>query len=88
MYGTIARWVQTIGKWNPRLSEQDCFAVVKCVFGLQLPTVHTLRPDLEMGFPEEFFSEVVYTETRRCVGCRGRREQGDRLGFDGESARR
>ena len=66
MYGTIARWVQTIGKWNPRLSEQDCFAVVKCFFGLQLPTVRTLR-DLEMGFPEEFFSEVVYTETRRAL---------------------
>ena len=41
-------------------------AVVKCFFGLQLPTVRTLR-DLEMGFPEEFFSEVVYTETRRAL---------------------
>ena len=66
MYGTVARWVQTLGKWNPKLSEQDCFAVVKCIFGLQLPSVRTLR-DLEMGFPEEFFSEVVYSETRRIL---------------------
>jgi hypothetical protein len=66
MYGTIARWVQTLGKWNPRLSELDCFAVVKCLFGLQLPTVRTLS-DLETGFPDEFFSEVVYNETRRVL---------------------
>ena len=66
MYGTVARWVKTLGKWNPGLTEQDCFAVVKCFLGLQLPTVHTLA-DLEMGFPDEFFSEVVYTETRRVL---------------------
>jgi hypothetical protein len=66
MYGTLARWVKTLGKWNPGLSEQDCFAVVKCFFGLQLPGVHTLA-DLEMGFPDEFFSEVVYAETRRAL---------------------
>lgn len=66
MYGTVARWVQTLGKWNPRLSEQDCFAVVKCIFGLQLPSVNTLS-DLENGFPDEFFSEVVYSETRRIL---------------------
>ena len=39
---------------------------MKCFFGLQLPAVHTLA-DLEMGFPDEFFSEVVYTETRRVL---------------------
>jgi hypothetical protein len=66
MYGTVARWVKTLGKWNPGFSEQDCFAVVKCFVGLQLPTVHTLA-DLEMGFPDEFFSEVVYAETRRAL---------------------
>lgn len=66
MYGTIARWVQTLGKWNPKLTEPDCFAVVKCLFGLQLPGVQTLA-DLESGFPDEFFSEVVYSETRRAL---------------------
>lgn len=66
MYGTIARWVRTIGKWNPRLSEEDCFAVVKCFFGLRLPAVNTLG-DLELGFPDEFFDEVVYSETRRVL---------------------
>src|ERR1019366_4496494 len=25
MYGTVARWVRTLGDWNPSLSEQDCF---------------------------------------------------------------
>lgn len=70
MYGTVARWVQTICKWNPKLTEQDCFAVVKCWFGLQLPGVRTLA-DLEMGFPDEFFNEVVYTETRRALDAVG-----------------
>jgi hypothetical protein len=66
MYGTVARWVRTLGQWNPSLSEADCFAVVKCFLGLQLPHVRTLS-DLDMGFPDEFFSEVVYSETRRTL---------------------
>jgi hypothetical protein len=70
MYGTIARWVRTLGNWNPALSEQDCFAVVKCLLGLALPGVESLS-DLEMGFPDEFFSEVVYAETRRALDAVG-----------------
>jgi hypothetical protein len=70
MYGTIARWVQTLGRWNPALTEQDCFAAVRCWFGLQLPGVQTLA-DLDKGFPDEFFSEVVYTETRRALDAVG-----------------
>jgi hypothetical protein len=66
MYGTIARWVRTLGQWNPRLSEPDCFAVVKSIFGLELPRIHSLA-DLEMGFPDEFFSDVVFSETRRVL---------------------
>jgi hypothetical protein len=65
-YGTIARWVRTLGQWNPALNEQECFAVVKCLFGLKLPGVESIN-DLEMGFPDEFFSEVVYSETRRVL---------------------
>ncbi len=66
MYGTIARWVQTFGKWNPGLSEPDCFAAVQCWLGLKLPGVNRLA-DLEQGFPDEFFSEVVYSETKRAL---------------------
>src|SRR5262249_55725398 len=70
MYGTVARWVQVLGKWNPTLSEADCFAAVKCWFGLQLPGVRS-RADLEKGFPDEFFSEVVFAETRRALDAVG-----------------
>ena len=66
MYGTFHRWVTKLGEWNPSLNEEDCFAVVKSLFGLELPGITSLR-DLELGFPEEFFSKVVYSETRRAL---------------------
>jgi hypothetical protein len=66
MYGTIARWVMRIKEWNPDLTEADCFAVVKAWFGIELPGIRSLE-DLEMGFPDEFFSKVVYSETRRAL---------------------
>lgn len=70
MYGTIARWVGRISEWNPSLTEEDCFSVVKSLFGIELPGIHSLM-DMEMGFPEEFFSEVVYSETRRALEAIG-----------------
>lgn len=70
MYGTIARWVQKLKEWNPSLTEADCFQVVKLWFGLQLPGVESLA-DLNLGFPDEFFSEVVYSETRRALDAVG-----------------
>ena len=70
MYGTIQRWVQKFSEWNPTLTEEDCFALVKSLFGIKLPGVHSLM-DMEMGFPEEFFSEVVYSETRRALEAIG-----------------
>src|SRR5689334_400786 len=70
-YGTIARWVETLGEWNPSLSEQDCFAAVQCWFGLKLPGVKSLADLDEKGFPDEFFSEVVYSETRRALDAVG-----------------
>ena len=70
MYGTIARWVQRLRNWNPDLEESDCFAVVECLLGIQLPGVQSLM-DMEMGFPEEFFSEVVFSETRRALEAIG-----------------
>lgn len=66
MYGTIQRWVLKLGEWNPTLSEGDCFELVESLFGLRLPGVRSLA-DLERGFPPEFFSEVVYSETRRAL---------------------
>jgi hypothetical protein len=42
MYGTVARWVQTLKDWNPAFTEQDCFAVVKVLFGLEFPKVNSL----------------------------------------------
>ena len=66
MYGTIARWVQKFAEWNPSLTEADCFLLVESLFGLRLPNVESLL-DMEMGFPDEFFTEVVYSETRRAL---------------------
>ena len=66
MYGTIARWVQKFAEWNPSLTEADCFLLVESLFGLRLPNVESLL-DMEMGFPDEFFAEVVYSETRRAL---------------------
>ena len=67
MYGTIARWVEKISEWNSQLSERDCFAVVKAWFGLELPGIHSLADMDQVGFPEEFFSQVVYSETKRAL---------------------
>lgn len=68
MYGTFQRWVKTLGEWNPALEEEDCFAVVKSLYGLQLPGIESLN-DLELGFSEEFFSELVCSETRRALAA-------------------
>ncbi len=68
MYGTVQRWVQKFAEWNPSLNEEDCFLLIESLFGLQLPGVHSLL-DLEMGFPQEFFDQVVYNETRRALAA-------------------
>jgi hypothetical protein len=70
LYGTVARWVRTIHEWNPSLSETDCFAVAEAWFGIALPGIRSLA-DMELGFPEEFFSKVVYSETRRALEAVG-----------------
>ena len=71
MYGTIARWVQTIGAWNPELSGEDCFSAVQCWLGLKLPGIKTLADMDEKGFPDEFFTEVVASETKRALEAVG-----------------
>ncbi len=70
MYGTVQRWVQKFLEWNPSLSEADGFLLMKSLFGLDLPGVKSLI-DLEMGFPEEFFSQLVHSETRRALDAIG-----------------
>lgn len=70
MYGTIARWVATLGEWNPSLTEEDCFGVVQVLFGLQMPGVRKLA-DMENGFPDEFFDQVVFGETKRALEATG-----------------
>ena len=70
MYGTVARWVQTLLDWNPILTEPDAFSVVKALFGLDLPGVRGLS-DMELGFPDEFFDRVVFSETRRALEATG-----------------
>jgi hypothetical protein len=70
MYGTVQRWVQKFCEWNPTLSEADCFLLLRNLFGLDLPGVNSLV-DLEMGFPEEFFTSVVYQETSRALAAIG-----------------
>ena len=66
LYGTAARWVRQLGEWNPGLNEADCFAVVKALMGLELPNTRSLA-DMDLGFPDEFFSEVVHSETKRAL---------------------
>ena len=70
LYGTMARWVQQVGAWNPALTEADCFAVVKAWLGLELPGIESLA-DMELGFPEEFFERLVHDETRRALEAIG-----------------
>lgn len=68
MYGTIARWVKQIYEWNPSLTEEDCFTVVKAWLGIELPEVQSLT-DMEHGFPQAFFDQVVTRETARAIAA-------------------
>ena len=70
MYGTVHRWVRQIGRWNPSLSERDCFTVAKAWLGVDLPEVNSLT-DIELGFPQVFFDQVVQEETRRALAAVG-----------------
>lgn len=70
MYGVVARCVERLSNWNPDLTEPDCFAVVKSVLGLELPGIHSIA-DMDRGFPEEFYSQVVAPETRRALDAVG-----------------
>ena len=68
MYGTVARWVQQIQAWNSSLSEAQCWKVLSAWIGIRLPEVECLA-DMELGFPQAFFDEVVQEETRRALAA-------------------
>ena len=70
LYGTVARWVQRLLRWNPSLTESDAFLVVQSLFGIQLPGVDGLL-DMELGFPQEFFDEFVFAESERALAAIG-----------------
>ena len=66
MYGTVARYVQTLCEWNPGLSERGALQVVRALFGIELPGIATLS-DFDRGFPQEFFDQIVVRETERAL---------------------
>jgi hypothetical protein len=68
MYGTVGRYVQTLVDWNPGLSEQSAFAVVRALFGVSISGVDSLSA-LEGGFPEAFFTDYVADQTRRVLAA-------------------
>ena len=79
MYGTVARWVQQIQEWNPVLSEAQCWTVLRAWLGIRLPEVECLA-DMELGFPQAFFDEVVQEETRRAIAAVGEPAKDPALG--------
>lgn len=70
MYGTVARYVQTLTEWNPGLSEQSALRFVTGLFGIDLPGINSLR-DFDLGFPQEFFDQIVVRETERAIAAMG-----------------
>jgi len=70
MYGTVARYVQTLTEWNPGLSQRSALHFVTALFGLELPGIHSLR-DFDRGFPQEFFDRIVVRETTRAIAAMG-----------------
>ena len=66
MYGTVYRYILTLCDWNTGLSEADALAVVRALFGLELPGVQG-SDDLDSPFPQQFFDTVVAQETRRAL---------------------
>lgn len=70
LYGTVARYVETLRQWNPELSERSTLRFVTSLFGIELPGVESLR-DFDRGFPQEFFDTVVVRETERAIAAMG-----------------
>jgi hypothetical protein len=70
MYGTVYRYVRTLTRWSPALSDRDALRVVSLLFGLELPGI-AARSDFDAGFPPEFFETIVKQETTRALAAVG-----------------
>jgi hypothetical protein len=68
MIGTVGRYVETLCEWNDALSDLDALAVVRALFGLNLPGVAD-RNDLESALSPEFYDTVVTAETERALAA-------------------
>lgn len=68
LYGTLARWTETLVAWNRDLSETSALAVTTALFGLELPGITSLA-DFDAGFPAEFFSQIVRRESERALAA-------------------
>jgi len=74
LYGTVARYVQTLTEWSPGLSEGGALRCVTALFGLELPGIESLR-DFDLGFPQEFFDTIVVRDTERAIAAMGDAER-------------
>ena len=74
LYGTVDRYIRTLCRWSPALSEADALRVVEALFGIEVPGVRSRR-DLESGCPPEFFETVVKRETVRALAAVGDAER-------------
>ena len=70
LYGTVERYVRTLTRWSPELSDADALAVTALLFGIEMPWVQSRR-DLDAGFPPEFFETIVKRETRAALAAMG-----------------
>ena len=70
-YGTVARYVEALTSWNPKITDQDALDVVGSLFGIDLPEIECWGDFDTVGFPDAFFSEVVALETRRAIAAVG-----------------
>lgn len=70
LYGTVARYVETLTTWNDGLSEAAALEVVGALFGLDLPEIRSLA-DFDAGFTTAFFDQIVTRETERVLAATG-----------------
>ena len=68
-YGTVARYVEALTGWNPQITDRQALDVVRAFFGIELPGIERWSDFDEVGFPDEFFAQIVVQETRRAIAA-------------------